>query len=87
MSEPAKCTPLKGGYADTVCEALKMAVQHRPNNKSKGLFTQSIVNTSTDKWERMGSCITLHSGDFVGDGILLNLCPFCGGQLHDKGDE
>ena len=82
--EPKKCVAKKGGYLESACEAMQNAVQHHPTKKSKGLFSSSILNFVTG--ESPGTMVTLHSGDFVGDGVLLNYCPFCGSRMHDRFD-
>lgn len=84
MSEAEKkvCVANKGGFLESACEAMQNSVMHHPSKKSKGLFARSVLNFVTG--EKPGTMVTLHSGDFVGDGVLLNYCPFCGNKMHDR---
>lgn len=76
-----KCTVVVGGYLDQSCMALANAIQFHPTKRSKGLFSRSVVNIDTS--ESLGSQVSLHSGDFVGNGVVLNYCPFCGNPARD----
>ena len=83
-----KCNYIKGGYADskTVCGAMLESIQGgRQTKKSRGLYSSSIVNFKTRA--RLGEKIKLKSGEFTEDGICLNFCPFCGGQLRDMSED
>lgn len=83
-----KCNYIKGGYADSkgVCRALLESIQGgRQTKKSRGLYSASIVNFKTR--DRLGEQIKLKSGEFTEDGICLNFCPFCGGQLRDMSED
>lgn len=80
----AKCTPKPGGYSETHCDALTAATQgfHAgATARSKRLFVASMVNTTTH--ESLGTRVVLKSGDYTKNGIVLNVCPFCGGGLID----
>lgn len=84
MSELRKCSATAGGYAATTCEALDDATDIHPTKRSKGLFYANISRKVGDDWVSAGTRVTAHSGIFVGDGICLNFCPFCGGELRDS---
>jgi hypothetical protein len=73
-----KCQMKTGGYADTFCTALERSVEINPTKKEKGLFIAPNA--------KLGQRVTVHSGDFLGKGIVANYCPFCGGQLRDFND-
>lgn len=77
-----KCVAKGGGYLDKACWALRDAVQMQPNKRSKGVFSRRIINIKTH--QTVGTMVTLHSGDYVGSGVLMNYCPFCGERLHDR---
>ena len=84
----SKCNFLKGGYADpeSMCKALIESIQWgRQTKKSRGLYSGSIVNIKSN--ERLGEQIKLKSGEFTQDGICLNFCPFCGGQIRDTSED
>ena len=76
-----KCTPHKGGYAATVCNALSNVLEIQPTTRSKGLFTGSIVDIPSGK--SLGNRIMLKSGEHGKVGIILNYCPFCAGELRE----
>ena len=78
-----KCEALKGGYAnpDSICKTLTMATERGPAGRRKGLFSTSRVQISTG--ETLGIAIELRAGDFSKNGVILNSCPFCGGELRD----
>ena len=83
-----KCGFVKDGYADaeTLCEGLLESIQGgRQTKKSRGLYSASIVNFKTR--QRLGEQIKLKSGEFTENGICLNFCPFCGGQLRDTSED
>lgn len=70
------------------CSRLSQALEYgNPRVKSKGIFIPERFNFNTGK---PGTDIAqLHSGSFVGRGIALNFCPFCGVSLktweHNNG--
>ena len=81
-----KCSYVKGGYADNVCSAMSDSAEGgRQTKKSKGVYSGSIVNIRTK--ERLGIQLKLKSGEFVENGICLNFCPFCGGQVRDMSED
>ena len=76
-----KCKFRDGGYLDSACNSLKETVQFHPTKRSKGVFSQTITNIKTG--ENKGVLISIHSGDFTGNGIAMNFCPFCGEPTRD----
>ena len=61
----------------TPCEPLKNSLcGSSPTAKSKGLFLPYRVNVRTG--EKGTDVVQLHSGEYVGRGVALNFCPFCG---------
>ncbi len=82
-----KCKPIKGGYVDpeSICEALTMATERGPAGRRKGLFSSSMINLDTRY--SLGVAITLKAGEFSKNGIYLNFCPFCGGELRDSSED
>ncbi|CDL86383.1 hypothetical protein [Xenorhabdus cabanillasii] len=69
----------------TACDALSRALQHgTPTKKSKGLFLPMRINVLTGKPGT--DIVQLHSGEFVGTGVMLNFCPFCGQDIDIVGD-
>jgi hypothetical protein len=84
MSEKDRCTPLKDGYAETLCDSLKKAAERSPSRKVKGV----IVGQMEDFKNRvsLGKRITIRSGEYTSVMMLANFCPFCGGRLHDQFD-
>ncbi len=88
MSEtPVKCTAVKGGYSAIQCDTLKEVsrmggIGRRKN--MKGLFyVTKKRNLDKPTQVDLGKCFTLHDGDHVERGVVLNVCPFCAGPLHD----
>ena len=84
----SKCNFVKGGYADpeSMCKALIMSIQGGVQTKrSSGLHSASVVNTVAGL--RIGEQIKLKSGEFMENGVCLNFCPFCGGQLRDDSEQ
>lgn len=83
-----RCTAKKGGYSETQCESLGQVSQpggqYRRHNQ-KGVFFSIRVNTTTN--EALGKCFTIHSGDHIHHGVVMNVCPFCKGDLRDYSDE
>ena len=83
MTNFVKCTAKKGGYAETRCNALtSVTEQHIPRSKrTKGLFHSAIVDMETGG--HLGTRVILKQGPHMEHGIVLNVCPFCGGPLVD----
>ncbi|MXF06717.1 hypothetical protein [Escherichia coli] len=67
-----------------VCDTLRDALAgSSPTAKSKGLFLPYRVNMRTG--EQGTDIVQLHSGKFVGRGIALYFCPFCGESIKTWG--
>lgn len=59
------------------CPNLSKVLEHgNPRAKSKGVFLPERINIKTGAAGT--DIVQLHSGSFVGSGIALNFCPFCG---------
>lgn len=84
MTDFVKCTAKKGGYAESRCEALCSVTEQygKHAKRSKGLFHYAVVNIWTR--ENLGTRIILKQGPYMEKGIVLNVCPFCGGPLVDQ---
>ncbi|ERT12714.1 hypothetical protein [Photorhabdus temperata] len=70
----------KNGNKLTVCSALAKAFEFgAPTKRSKGLFLpmRAIMKTG----EPGTDIVQLHSGEFVGPGVVVNYCPFCGKDI------
>lgn len=80
-NEFVKCSAKEGGYSITRCEALGSVLEHHPRSNSKGIFGKSIVNIETN--EQLGVMVVAKLGKFQVKGVVLNVCPFCGGSLLD----
>lgn len=79
MSKRITCTAKKDGYAETYCNAMEEAA--KPFSKtSVGIMSQSIVNTKTRNGLGVRFVAVRERGH---EGVALNVCPFCGGLLHD----
>lgn len=64
----------------TPCELLGKAFEYgNPTAKSKGSFLPERVSMETGL--RGMDIAQLHSGQYVGRGIAMNFCPFCGESL------
>ncbi|WP_242365619.1 hypothetical protein [Yersinia enterocolitica] len=75
----SKCQ-LNGKHIITLCSTLNSALSgSSPTPKAKGLFLPYRVNIQTG--ERGTDIVQLHSGEYVGRGVALNFCPFCGESL------
>ena len=63
------------------CETLfRTLSETNPTSKTKkGLFNLVYSNVNTHKKTR--EFYIIKSGDYVGKGIVLNYCPFCGEKL------
>ncbi|HHP7721775.1 TPA: hypothetical protein ACSG64_000224 [Escherichia coli] len=63
-----------------ICDVLSDALAgSTPTAKAKGMFLPYRVNIKTG--EKGTDIVQLHSGKFVGRGVALNFCPFCGESL------
>lgn len=70
----------------TLCDVLAKALDgSSPTARAKGVFLPYRVNTVTS--EKGHDLVQLHSGEYVGRGIALNFCPFCGESLKTWGAE
>lgn len=64
----------------TPCHTLGKALEYgNPAARSKGLFIPERVNINTG--EPGTDIAQLHSGGYVGRGVALNYCPFCGEKI------
>lgn len=62
------------------CELLAKALEYgNPSSRQKGAFIPERVNIETG--EPGADIAQLHSGAYVGRGIAMNFCPFCGESL------
>ncbi|NHB93763.1 hypothetical protein [Photorhabdus cinerea] len=83
----------KNGNKLTVCSALAKALEFgSPTKRSKGLFLPMRFNIKTG--EPGTDIVQLHSGEFIGSGVMVDYCPFCGQdidtvshQKHSKANE
>lgn len=68
------------GNQITPCKVLAKALEcGNPTSKSKGVFIPERVNINTGE---SGTDIgQIHSGQYVGRGVAMNYCPFCGESL------
>jgi hypothetical protein len=67
------------------CDALARATEYgNPRPKSKGLFIPERVNMNTG--EPGIHIAQLHSGQYIGRGVALVFCPFCGESLKTWGN-
>lgn len=68
------------------CDHLAKATEYgNPTLKSKGLFIPERVNINTG--EPGTDIAQLHSGEYVGPGVAMNFCPFCGESLKTWGKQ
>ncbi|MBX9476796.1 hypothetical protein [Yersinia enterocolitica] len=75
----SKCQ-LNGKHIITLCSTLNSVLSCSSlTPKAKGLFMPYRVNIQTR--ERGTDIVQLHSGEYVGRGVALNFCPFCGESL------
>ncbi|AHE73442.1 hypothetical protein M942_22805 [Enterobacter ludwigii] len=75
-----KCR-VEGNKIVTRCGLLLRSLEYgNPTPRSKGLFIPMRVNTETG--DPGTDLAQLHSGAFVGGGVVLNFCPFCGESLN-----
>lgn len=76
-----KCEKKIRGYANKTCEAMQSVASIHPTKRQKGLFAHSMVNIETG--EKLGVAISIRTEN-TPDGVFLNYCPFCGGELLDQ---
>lgn len=73
-----KC--IVNGRRLSLCGPLEAALSYgNPTPKGKGLYKPERVILATG--EPGTEIIQLHSGEFVGKGVALNFCPFCGEEI------
>lgn len=76
MSDKCKVEGIKIAPCSTLSKALEYG---NPQPKSKGVFIPERINTKTGA---SGTDIAqLHSGQYVGRGVAMHYCPFCGESL------
>jgi hypothetical protein len=62
------------------CYTLQKALEYgNPSFRQKGCFVPERANINTG--EPGIDIVQLHSGDYVGRGIAMNFCPFCGENI------
>lgn len=81
--ELVKCESKENRYATNICVHLRGYLQFHAKKGMKGFFVGSSVMISTG--EKLGEKVTYQDGKKPP--VLLNFCPFCGGELHSIGDE
>lgn len=69
-----RCKATKRGV--TPCSVLSQAIQ------SHGCLTAEFVVNF--KGKTIKTIYVLHSGDFRGNGIVVNFCPFCGEKIYKE---
>jgi len=72
-----KCSAKKDGYAHNICPNLGAAMQ----SSGKGIVGGVITNIKSG--EIKGTRVLIKSGKFSKEGVVMNVCPFCAGSLHD----
>lgn len=80
MADMCKVTVNKIAPCDLLAQTLEYG---NPRAKSKGVFIPERVNARTG--EPGTDIAQMHSGAFVGRGVALNFCPFCGISLKTWG--
>ncbi|MFL9146590.1 hypothetical protein AB9F00_22330 [Escherichia coli] len=77
MSE-SKCQ-INGNQIEP-CAALSKSLEYgNPTFKSKGIFIPERVNINTG--ESGLDIAQIHSGQYIGCGVAMCFCPFCGESL------
>ena len=72
-----KCSAKKDGYADSICPHLGSVMQ----SAGKGVVGGVITNIKTGAIK--GTRVMIKSGKYSKDGVVMNVCPFCKGELHN----
>lgn len=68
------------GNKITPCEVLAKALEYgNPTPQRKGIFIPERVNINTG--EPGTDIAQIHSGQYVGPGVVMLFCPFCGEGL------
>lgn len=75
------CTKKSGGYAENLCAFMAEVASFNPTKRQKGVFIHSMVNIETN--EKLGTGVSVKT-DSRPNGVFLNYCPFCGGELRDQ---
>ena len=76
-----KCKLNAGGFT-RICAGMKSVISgSRPYGAGggRGLYRMALTNIKTGKPSRF--FVVLKEGEQIKRGIVLNLCPFCGGEL------
>lgn len=80
-NKPEEVLCVTNGRHLTPCSMLVKSLQYgHPTGKAKGLFKPDRVILSTR--EKGTDIVQLHSGTFIGRGVALNYCPFCGADIR-----
>jgi len=75
-----KCSAKMNGYAQNICKNLKGAMQ----SSGKGIVGGVMTDIKTGRLN--GTRVMVKSGMWSKDGVVMNVCPFCAGSLHDIND-
>lgn len=79
MNSIKKCSV--SGISVKCCDLLGKSLDGtNPTSRSKGLFLPERVNVNSG--EKGHDIVQLHSGLYIGRGIALNFCPFCGENIQ-----
>lgn len=73
---PCKLTPKGLAQCWALDEVLEIGGQ---GTKYQGLKLNTMIDMTTNKFSR--HLVVLKSGQHAKKGLVLNLCPFCGGEL------
>lgn len=71
------------GDAVDPCPVLARAIEFQ-SREGKGLRFVQLIDLAT--WLPTRSFVTVRSGEFVKQGIVLNFCPFCGTDISTHTD-
>ncbi|WP_241610250.1 hypothetical protein [Rosenbergiella epipactidis] len=83
MTKVIKCKV--EGVKMTPCKILSKAIDGGSlTKKAKGLFMPYRINIETG--EEGHVIVQLHSGGYIGRGVALNFCPFCGEKIVTWGE-
>lgn len=78
--EVTKCTANPNGYGASFCQGMASTLDFNPTKQSKGMFGQSMSNIKTGA--ELGTRVVIITRTRP-KGMVVNLCPFCGGPLRD----